>query len=54
MLDACSPKGLRSFMPDQKFDVVQNYCQKKRVNVNEFVPCKVIDPNNAINFLWVN
>ena len=54
MLDACDPSGRRSFMPDQKFNVGQNDCQKKRINDNEFVPCKVIDLNNAINFPWVN
>ena len=54
MLDACSPSGKRSFMPDQKFDVEQNGCQKKIINDDEFVPCKVIDLNNAINFPWMN
>ena len=54
MLDACSPSGKRSFMPDQKFDVEQNGCQKKIINDDEFVPCKVIDLNKAINFPWMN
>jgi len=54
MLDACDLSGRRSFMLDQKIDVVQNNCQKKRSNDNEFVLCKVIDLNNAINFLWIN
>ena len=26
MIDACSETGRRSFMPDQKFDVLQNEC----------------------------
>ena len=54
MLDACDPSGRRSFMPDQKFDIVQNDCQKKRINDTDFVQCKVIDLNEAINFPWMN
>jgi len=41
-------------MPYQKFDIVQNDCQKKRINDNDFVQCKVIDLNEAINFPWMN
>ena len=52
MLDACDPSGRRSFMPDQKFDIAQNGCQKKRINDKEFIPCKVVDLENAINFSW--
>ena len=39
-------------MPDQKFDIAQNGCQKKRINDKEFIPCKVVDLENAINFSW--
>ena len=54
MLNACDPSGRKSFMPYQKFDIVQNDCQKKRINDNDFVQCKVIDLNEAINFPWMN
>ena len=54
MLDACDPSGRRSFMPDQKFDIVQNGCQKKRIREDEFVPCTVVDLDNAINFPWMD
>jgi len=54
MLDACDPSGRRSFMPDQKFDIAQNGCQKKRIKDDEFVPCKIVDLDNAINFPWMD
>ena len=53
MLDACDPSGRRSFMPDQKFDIAQNDCKKKRINDEEFYPCEIINLDNAINFPWM-
>ena len=44
----------RSFMPDEKFDILQNGCQKNGIDNNNFVPRKVVDLNDAINFSWVN
>ena len=29
MIDSCSETGLRSFMPDQEFDMFQNDCVNK-------------------------
>ena len=54
MLDACHPSGRRSFMPDQKFDIAQNDCKKKRINDEEFYPCEIINLDNAINFPWMD
>jgi len=54
MLDACDPSGRRSFMPNQKFDIAQNGCQKKRISDDEFIPCREIDLKKAINFPWMN
>ena len=54
MLDACDPSGRRSFMPDQKFDIAQNDCQKKRINDEEFYPCEIVDLDDAINFPWMD
>ena len=50
MLDACDSSGRRSFMPNQKFDIAQNGCQKKRISDDEFIPCREIDLENSINF----
>ena len=54
MLDACDPTGRRSFMPDQKFEILQNGCQKKRISDEEFYPCEVINLENAIKLPWMN
>jgi hypothetical protein len=32
ILDGCDPSGTRSFVPNQKFDIVQNVCQKRRIS----------------------
>jgi len=50
MLGAHTATGRRSFMLDQKFDIFQNGCQKNGMDYNDFVPRKVIDLNDAINF----
>ena len=54
MLGARAATGSRSFMPDEKFDILQNGCQKNGIDNNNFVPRKVVDLNDAINFSWVN
>ena len=54
MLDACHPSGRRSFMPDQKFDIAQNDCQKKQISDEEFYPCEIVNLDDAINFPWID